>query len=405
MIRLAHITKTFPGVKALDDVSLEVVPGEVHALCGENGAGKSTLMNVLSGIWPYGSYTGRILQSTENAGDHERELRFHTVNDATNAGVAIVHQELALMPEMTVLDNLFLGRERNCGGRLDKRGQTLAAKEHLGALGFAPPLDAYVKTLTVGQQQRLEIARALLGKPTVLVLDEPTSALPKDDAANLLTWIRRLADAGTACIYISHRMNEVFRIADRITVLRDGRSVWTQPTGTVDVNTVIQAMVDRPPTDMYAHTPVAAGDVICRVQNLRVERAHRCILELDELEVRRGEIVGLAGMMGAGRTCLLRALTGSLRHARVRGTFTGPDNETGPLPNHPAAAMRRGLFLIPEDRKQQALFLDQSIAVNTTAANVSRFRRRGHIDRRAMREATQNRMTQFDIHTIFFRIH
>jgi len=396
MIRLENITKTFPGVKALDRVSFEILPGEVHALCGENGAGKSTLMKVLSGIWTHGSYTGRILRLATEA-EPEKELRLRDVNDAAANGIAIVHQELALMPEMTVLDNLFLGRERSKFGRLDQRGQRLAAMAHFKTFGFTPRLDALVGTLSVGQQQRLEIARALLSKPSVLVLDEPTSALPEDDAANLLAWIRELAAGGTACIYISHRMEEVFRIADRITVLRDGLSVWTKLREETDTGDVIQAMVARPATDMYAHTPLSPGSLICQVKNLCVEKAHRRILELDSLVVRQGEIVGLAGMMGAGRTCLLRALVGSLTHAKVQGSFAGGDGVPGPLPGHPAAAMERGLFLIPEDRKVEALFLNEPIATNVTAANMDVFHQRGAINSRAMREATRTRMAQFAV--------
>jgi D-xylose transport system ATP-binding protein len=397
MFKLEHITKTFPGVKALDDVSFTIVPGEIHALCGENGAGKSTLMKVLSGVWAHGTYTGRILRKDDDGS--ETELTFRTVGEASAAGISIVHQELALMPEMTVLDNLFLGQEKSRFGRLDQHGQRRVAEKHFAALGFNPPLDALVGTLSVGQQQRLEISRALLGNPSVIVLDEPTSALPEEDAANLLVWIRKLADEGTACIYISHRMEEVFKIADRVTVLRDGQSVWTKPAGETDISDVVQAMVDRPATDIYGHVPLEPGSVICKVQNLTVEKSRCRILEVEDLSVRKGEIVGLAGMMGAGRTCLLRTMVGSLTRARSTGRFTGPDGAAGPLPNHPATAMKHGLFLIPEDRKGQALFLNESVTVNATAANMDKFCRRGRINPGAMREATLDRVDQFSVKT------
>jgi D-xylose transport system ATP-binding protein len=397
MFRLDQITKTFPGVKALDDVSLTIVPGEIHALCGENGAGKSTLMKVLSGVYPHGSYTGRILRKDEDGS--ETELAFRTVGEASAAGISIVHQELALMPEMTVLDNLFLGQEKSRCGTLDHHGQRQVAKEHFAALGFNPPLDALVGTLSVGQQQRLEIARALLGKPSVLVLDEPTSALPEDDAANLLVWIRKLAKEGTACVYISHRMEEVFTISDRVTVLRDGQSVWTKPSAETGIDDVVQAMVDRPASDIYGHTPLEPGPVICQVKDLTVEKSRRRILEVKELTVRKGEIVGLAGMMGAGRTCLLRTLVGSLNHAKSNGSFAGPDGVAGSLPDHPATAKEQGLFLIPEDRKGQALFLNESIITNTTAANMEKFCKGGRVNQRAMREATLERVSQFNVKT------
>lgn len=393
-VRLDNITKTFPGVKALDRVCFEILPGDVHALCGENGAGKSTLMKVLSGIYAHGTYEGRILRRN---GAAEQELTFNGVGDALAAGISIVHQELALMPDMTVLDNLFLGREPGRWGRLDKRRQRALAREHLEALGLTPHLDTKVGALSVGWQQRLEIARALLDKPSVLVLDEPTSALPEDDAARLLEWIRELSDNGTACVYISHRMEEVCQIADRVTVLRDGRSVWTKPVSETDIGSVVQAMVDRPPTDMYAHEPLAPGDRLLQVTDLRVRRAGRCILSVPRLDIRRGEIVGLAGLMGAGRTCLLRALAGALDHVKVEGRFRDAQGGEGALPRHPAQAMRHGLFLIPEDRKVEALFLDESVTANTTAANTAAFRRLGRIDRGTMRQHALDRIDQFGV--------
>ena len=388
------------GVTALDRVSFVIRPGEIHALCGENGAGKSTLMNVLAGIWPYGSYEGRIVEADAAPGA-ERELRFRNVNDATAAGIAIVHQELALMPLMTVLDNLFLGREmRRAGGRIAHGAQAAAAREHFGRLELDLPPGAEVRELGVGQQQRLEIARALLGRPSVLVLDEPTSALPGDEAESLLAWIRRLARGGTACVYISHRMSEVFRIADRVTVLRDGRTIWTRAAGEIDPDAVIEAMVDRPASAMYAHEPIPAGKAVCEARDLRVVRAGRTILDVGDLRVRRGEIVGLAGMMGAGRTCLLRSLVGGLRNVRAHGAFRGPldpPGAPGGLPRNPHEAMRRGLFLIPEDRKLQALFLNDDVAVNVTNATAAKYRRGAGFDMGALLRSCEEKMRRFGV--------
>jgi len=399
VIRLVDISKTFSGVKALDRVSFDIFPGEVHALCGENGAGKTTLIQVLAGIFPYPTYEGRILRLPTDKDEQveQVELRFRGVQEATAAGIAVVHQELALLPDMTVLENLFLGKEISHGGRLDKHAQRRRAEEHFGKLGFMPPLDAPVRELSVGRQQRLEIARSLLTTPSVLVLDEPTSALPEDDARSLLQWIRRLADNGTACIYISHRMAEVLSIADRITVLRDGRTVWTKLTSEVEPRDVITAMVDRPPTDRYAHTPLPPGELLCAVQKLRVTRGRRTILQVEKLLARRGEIVGLAGLMGAGRTCLLRCLIGELRQTQVTGTFRGREQTESALPKCAAEAMQHGLFLIPEDRKQQALFLEQPLVTNVTSANVGAFRHGPHMNRPAMRQATVTRLQQFAV--------
>ena len=383
---------------ALDRVDLEIYPGEVHALCGENGAGKSTLMKVLAGVWPASSYEGRILRPDAEGGEPEA-LTFNAVNDATAAGIAIVHQELALMPEMTVLDNLFLGNERAQGGViLDKVGQREEAMRHFTALGFSPPLDALVKELSIGQQQRLEIARALLMKPSVLVLDEPTSALPEDDAQNLLEWIRELADSGTACVYISHRMEEVFKIADRVTVLRDGHTVWTKLRTDIEPAQVIEAMVDRPPTDMYDHDPLPAGNLLLELKNIEVVRHRRTILSIDGLKVHAGEIVGLAGMMGSGRTCLLRMLMGSLQNSHVTGQFRGPeDGALGALPRHPAEAMKKGLFLIPEDRKTQALLLGDTLTTNMTMATWDRYKRQGTMDRGAQAATCRDMMGRFGV--------
>jgi ABC-type sugar transport system ATPase subunit len=370
---------------------MDVHAREVHALCGENGAGKSTLMKVLSGIYPAGSYTGRILDG------ESRELRFQGTNDARRAGIAIVHQELALMQEMTVLDNLFLGREIHRQGRMDYAEERRKATEHLGALGVSVDLDGVLSDLSVGMQQRLEIARALLDEPSVLVLDEPTSSLSEEESASLLRWIRQLADHGTACIYISHRMEEVFGIADRVTVLRDGKTIWTRERREITPDAVIAAMVDRPVSDMYAHAPVPRGKVLCQVRNLEVRKGKRIILSCPDLVVHEGEIVGLAGMMGSGRSALLRSLVGGFGRAGVQGEFTGPDGRGTDLPRHPAESLSRGLFLIPEDRKLQALFLEEDIQTNVTAASVSRYCRSGRVDRAAIGSATRERMTQFAV--------
>lgn len=391
IVRLESITKCFPGVKALDDVTLEVHPREVHALCGENGAGKSTLMKVLSGIYPAGSYTGRILGADAN------ELRFQSTNDARRAGIAIIHQELALMQDMTVLDNLFLGREIHKHGRVDYAAERRKAASHLEALGFSIPLDALLSDLSIGMQQRLEIARALLDEPSVLVLDEPTSSLSEEESASILRWIRKLADQGTACVYISHRMEEVFEIADRVTVLRDGKTIWTRRREDLTPDSVIAAMVDRPVSDIYAHTPEPRGNVLCQVKNLKVRKGRRVLLACEDLVVHEGEIVGLAGMMGSGRSALLRCLVGALGCADVQGTITDPAGRISSIPRHPAESLARGIFLIPEDRKLQALFLEEDIQTNATAASVSRYCRSGRIDTAAIRSATGKRMEQFGV--------
>jgi ABC-type sugar transport system ATPase subunit len=397
MIRLEKITKTFPGVRALDEVSFVVHPGEVHCLCGENGAGKSTLMKVLAGVWHYPSYQGRILSGDETA---EVELRFRNVKDASRAGIAIVHQELALFPEMSVIDNIFLAGDISRFDVLEKKKRCEAARRHFESLDLDLNLDAKVGDLSVGQKQRLEIARALLAKPAVLVLDEPTSALPEQDAGNLLKWIRKLADDGTACIYISHRMEEVFRIADRITVLRDGRTVWTKKADVIAQADVIEAMVGRPATDIYDHTPLPAGESILEVKDLEVIKNRRTILKVDDINVNKGEIVGIMGLMGSGRSCLLSAVMGSLNNVKVTGRFRGPLDDKDRLrnmPSHPGRAMKSGIFLIPEDRKLQALFLDENLVVNITNATLPRYKMMGYIDVLSMVNSSREKMERFSV--------
>ncbi len=394
LLKLEGIRKCFPGVVALDEVHLELNAGEVHALIGENGAGKSTLMKVLSGVYPHGSYEGRILKNGE-------ELRFRSLRDASQAGVVLVHQELALLPELSVLDNLFLGAEiRGPLGFLKREAQQKKAEAHLQALELSLPLEQRVGLLSIGQQQRLEIARALLHDPEVLILDEPTSALPEDDAAQLLEWIRRLARKGTACVYISHRMEEIFQIADQVTVLRDGRSVWTRPREGVEVEAVIAAMVDRPPSDLYGHQPCEPGELVLALRGLRVVKSGGCVLSVPSLELRQGEILGLAGLMGAGRSCLLRLLSGALdAGTRVEGQCSLDGEIWQDLPASPAEARRMGLFLVPEDRKGQALFLEESVAMNTVCASFSSFRRGPVLDHQAIQVQANELKDSFRVKT------
>lgn len=392
LLKLEGIRKCFPGVVALDEVNFDLQEGEVHALVGENGAGKSTLMKLLSGVYPSGCYEGRILMEGE-------EVHFRSLKDARQAGIAIVHQELALVQELSVLDNLFLGAEPSFRlGALNRKQQRSKAERFLKALDLTFPLEELVRQLSIGKQQRLEIARALLHEPQVLILDEPTSALPEDDAAQLLQWIRDVANRGTACVYISHRMEEIYSIADRITVLRDGCSVWTRQRVAVDQEQVISAMVDRPPSDLYAHTPLQSDTVSVQVRDLQVMRKNRVLLQLPELTLHQGEIVGLAGLMGAGRSCLLQVLCGAAHAGTVvKGEWHLGDGKWKPLPSTPAEARQVGLFLIPEDRKQQALFLEEDLTTNMTCASVSEFKQTCWMDTPGMVAASEKQMQEFNV--------
>ena len=397
MILLENITKTFGSVKALDGVSFEVHPGEIHALCGENGAGKSTLMNILGGVWPHGTYTGGMRRRNDSR-KRDIELRFRNVHDATQAHIALVHQELAIVPDMSVIDNLFLGNEMTFAGIITDSQQRSVAKRHFDELRLPAPLDIPARELSIGFQQKLEIARALLTDPEVLVLDEPTSALSSDEAESLIEWIRDLSRRGTACIYTSHRMQEVFALADRITVLRDGRSVWTRPATETTADEVIEAMVDRASTNIYAHDPLPAGSPVLEVKHLTVSRDGSKLLDIDRLVVHEGEILGLAGMMGAGRTCLLRSLVGALDRASVEGSYRGPNDEiAGQPPKHPAEALTRGLFLTPEDRTLEALFMEDDIQTNITAATFERYVRDGAVDLQHIQSACSAHVADYGV--------
>jgi D-xylose transport system ATP-binding protein len=395
ILNLQQIRKTFPGVVALDSVDLSVYPGEVHAICGENGAGKSTLMKVLSGVYPHGTFAGSITYNN-------KDVQLHSLAEARSAGIALVHQELALLPELSVLDNLFLGQEpRSIWGTIDRRQQQEQALQHFANLNLDLPLYARVHSLSIGQQQRLEIARALLSNPQVLVLDEPTSALPEDDAQQLLEWIRNLAEQGTACLYISHRMDEVFAISQRITVLRDGHSIWSKAAAEVSESDVIRAMVDRPLDQLFPYRTRPLGKRALQVDQLQVRKSGKPILQLEHFSIRAGEIIGLAGMMGSGRSCFMMSLVGGLTGCHATGTLHCPsqtdDLVSSPMPASPQQARQAGVFMIPEDRKNQALLLNDRIIDNMLLANMTDYGHLTGLQQAAMHRDARTGMDGFRI--------
>ena len=315
LLQMQAITKDFPGVRALDDASFEVRSGEIHALCGENGAGKSTLIKILGGVYPYGTYSGSMRIN-------DTEQQFHSVRDAERAGIAIIHQELALIPEMTVAENIYLGKEPRRFGVIDRHRLYHEAGELLSQFGLAIPLEKPVYELGIGQQQLVEIAKALgrslqSGNALLLVLDEPTAALTESEVNILRQILTRLREKGVACIYITHKLKEIFQIADRVTVLRDGKTVATQsiksPECTEDV--LISQMVGRELTTLFPERQTDNGskqeEVALRVENLSTYPSEPPRLENVSFEVRRGEILGIAGLMGAGRTELISTIFGA----------------------------------------------------------------------------------------------
>ena len=308
ILEMRNITKVFPGVVALDNVSLEVERGEIHAICGENGAGKSTLMKVLSGVYPHGSYEGDIL--------YEGEVQsFKTIRDSEHQGIVIIHQELALSPHLSIAENIFLNNEITRRGLIDWNKTGQEAQKLMAKVGLREKPETKIMEIGVGKQQLVEIAKALSKRVKLLILDEPTAALNDEDSEHLLNLLRQLRSQGISCIIISHKLNEIAEIADKTTILRDGKAIETldMRKGKVDQERIIKGMVGREMDNRYPKHVSKIGDEILRVENWTVHHpddVNRVVVDNASIHVRRGEIVGLAGIMGAGRTEFARSLFG-----------------------------------------------------------------------------------------------
>jgi D-xylose transport system ATP-binding protein len=367
------VVKRFERVVALRGVSFELLKGEVHALSGENGAGKSTLIKVLSGLHPHGSYEGHV----EIAG---RVAEFAGPRDAEAAGVAVIHQELALVPGMSVAENLYLGALPKRFGLVDWDRVHLEARRLLGTWNIDLDERALVETLGVGKRQLVEIARALGKRSKILILDEPTAALSDREVETLLGIVLDLKGRGMGIVYISHRLDEVFRVADRITVLRDGKTIVTLHAREATVPEVIRHMVGREVQELYPRRRGEPGAVLLSVRDLEVGRApgEPALLSGIGFDVRAGEVLGIGGLMGAGRTELLMHLFGALGQRR-RGTVT----IAGRLlePGSPSQALRRGLALVTEDRQRYGLFPGASIGETLSLSSLPELTSLGFIDR------------------------
>jgi putative multiple sugar transport system ATP-binding protein len=393
ILEMRNITKVFPGVKALDDVSFRVAEGEIHCLVGENGAGKSTLMKVLSGVYPHGQYTGDIL-----FGDQVQ--KFNSISESEKVGISIIYQELALIPDLTVYENIFIGNEITRGLVVDWNETIRRAGEALKKVRLNVNPATKIKDLGVGKQQLIEIAKALSREVKLLILDEPTAALNEDDSENLLNLLRDLKKHGVTCIMISHKLREVIAIADTVTVLRDGRTICTLDAhkGEVSEGVLIKHMVGREIDNVYPRRErKAAGEVVLEVKNWSAYNPAlgRDILREVNFNVRKGEIVGFAGLMGSGRTELALSLFGNPDRYRVSGEIYVKGHRAHF--SHPEGAIADGLAYVTEDRKGDGLILIQDVKQNITLANLHAVARRSIIDANAEVKVANEYKTSLNI--------
>lgn len=379
ILEMKNITKEFPGVKALDNVSFRVAEGEIHCLVGENGAGKSTLMKILSGVYPHGEYEGEIVFAGETQ-------RFGGIRDSESTGIGIIYQELALVPEMTVYENIYLGHELRSRGIVDWNETIQAANAMLRKVKLDINAAVQVKSLGVGKQQLVEIAKALSKDVRLLILDEPTSALNEDDVDNLFDLLRDLKTQGVTCIMITHKLKEVMDIADSVTVLRDGQTICTLDAhkGEVSENVLIKHMVGREIHNIYpkrAHQ--RSEEIVLEIKNWTAYNpaVERTILKDTYLTVKKGEIVGLSGLMGSGRTELALSIFGNPEGYQVQGEMYvyGQQQQF----KHPQEAIRAGVTYVSEDRKRNGLILIQDVKQNVTLANLKAIANRGVVNENA----------------------
>ena len=377
ILEMVSITKTFPGVKALEDVSLTVRRGEIHGICGENGAGKSTLMKVLSGVYPHGTYTGDIVYEGE-------PVRFGSINDSERVGIVIIHQELALVPYLSIAENIFLGNEvRGLGRLIDWNRANAEASTLMARVGLQENPTTPVGQLGVGKQQLIEIAKALSKEVKLLILDEPTAALNDNDSEHLLGLLRQLKAQGITSIMISHKINEIAEIAERTTIIRDGRTIETldmsEPTATQD--RIIRGMVGRDLEHRFPERTPNVGDEVLRVEDWTVHhptQAGRIMVENASFTVRAGEVVGIAGLMGAGRTELAMSLFGRTYGRGITGRIYKNGEE---ITTHTVSdAIDHGLAYATEDRKRYGLNLIEDVRRNISAAGLHKLARRGWVN-------------------------
>lgn len=385
VIKMEHISKSFSGVKVLDDVNFFLKPGEVHALMGENGAGKSTLVKILSGI--YAADAGTITMNGS-------EIQVHSVHDAMGQGIALIHQEICVVPEMTVAENMYLGNMPQKYGFVKKAERLERAKKVWDELKLDIDLNAKLKDLNIAQQQMVEIATALTRDIKVLIMDEPTSSLSNREIEALFEQIRRIRDKGTSIIYISHRMEETFRICDSITVLRDGKFAGSSAVKDIDEEGIIRMMVGRELDEKFhtSYRPVG-GEPVLQVRGLTTD-----VVEDISFDLRKGEVLGFAGLVGAGRTEIMNAILGlDKMHAGEITLFGEKVHFTGIN-----QAIRKGMVLVPEDRKGAGLVLGNTIAFNMLLPQLKKFIRRFRVDRKGEQALLDTYANQLSIKMVSF---
>ena len=376
ILEMRSITKTFPGVKALQDVSLQVKRGEIHAICGENGAGKSTLMKVLSGVYAHGSYDGDIVFEGQT-------VQFQGIRDSEHLGIVIIHQELALIPELSIAENIFLGNETAKAGLIDWNATNARAADLLARVGLRENVTRRIVDLGVGKQQLVEIAKALSKEVKLLILDEPTAALNDDDSEHLLDLLRGLRDEGITCVIISHKLNEIAAIADTTTIIRDGRTIQAldMKRDEVTEDKIISLMVGRALENRFPPHESTVGEEVLRIENWTVHsptQHGRVVVKDVSLTLRAGEIVGLAGLMGAGRTELAMSVFGHSWGTGISGQLykNGKPIEA----KNVRSAIKHGIAYATEDRKRFGLNLIEDIKRNVSAAALGKLSARGWVN-------------------------
>ncbi|WP_430511414.1 multiple monosaccharide ABC transporter ATP-binding protein [Pannonibacter phragmitetus] len=393
LLEMRGISKVFPGVKALDRVNLTVEEGEIHAICGENGAGKSTLMKVLSGVYGYGSYEGDIIYAGET-------LQMRSIKDSEAKGIIIIHQELALVPLLSIAENLFLGNEVATNGVINWPQTFARTADYLKKVGLNEAPATKVEKLGVGKQQLVEIAKALAKDVRLLILDEPTAALQENDSQKLLDLMLELKAQGVTSILISHKLNEISRVADRITILRDGTTVSTIDRADITEERIIRDMVGRDMAHRYPDREHKPGEVLMEVSGWNVwhpEVRERQVIADAAFTVRKGEIVGIAGLMGSGRTELAMSIFGKAYGRNISGAVRmgGKDVDTSTV----SKAVDAGLAYVTEDRKALGLILDEPIVRNISLANLAGIATKGVLDKHREKKIAEDYRRAMSIRT------